>query len=125
MRSGVLSHTQGTCSQHTAALKIMTPPHCSACQFGKQMRQPSPRKVSSVVKDHEGGLKKDSLFAGQHISLDHFVCGTKGHLFTSMGKTFDSEMYDGGCVFIDSATGFIHHVLQVNLNMHEMLKAIH
>jgi hypothetical protein len=45
MRSGVLSHTQGTCSLHTAALKITTPPHCSACQFRKQTRRPSPRKV--------------------------------------------------------------------------------
>jgi hypothetical protein len=61
-----------------------------------------------VVKDHEGALKKDSLFAGQHVLLDHFVCGTKGCLFSSMGKMSDSEMYDGGCVFIDFATGFIH-----------------
>jgi hypothetical protein len=35
------------------------------------------------------------------------------------------EIFDGGCVFIDSATGFIHLVLQVNLNMHKMLNAIH
>jgi hypothetical protein len=68
MRSGVLSHTQSTRSLHTAALKIMTPPHCSACQFGKQTRCPSPGKVSSVVKDCEGALKKDNLFAGQHVS---------------------------------------------------------
>jgi hypothetical protein len=78
-----------------------------------------------VVKDREGALKKDNLFAGQHVSLDHFVCGTKGCLFTSMGKMSDSEIFDGGCVFIDSATGFIHLVLQVNLNMHETLNAIH
>jgi hypothetical protein len=78
-----------------------------------------------VVKDREGVLKKDSLFAGQHISLDHFVCGTKGHLFTSIRKMSDSEMFDGGCIFIDSATGFIHLVLQVNLNMRETLNAIH
>jgi hypothetical protein len=42
-----------------------------------------------------------------------------------MGKTSDSEMFDGSCVFIDSVTGFIDLVLQVNLNMHEMLNAIH
>jgi hypothetical protein len=78
-----------------------------------------------VVKDHEGALKKDNLFAGQHVSLDHFICGTKGRLFTSMGKMSDSEMFDGSCIFIDSVTGFIHLVLQVNLNMHETLNAIH
>jgi hypothetical protein len=99
----------------------MTPPHCYACQFGKQTR----RHQGSVVKDCEGALKKDNLFAGQHVLLDHCVCGTKGRLFTSMGKTSDSDMFDGSCVFIDSATGFIHPVLQVNLNTHEMLNAIH
>jgi hypothetical protein len=36
MRSGVLSHTQGTGSLHTAASKIMTPLHCCACQFGNR-----------------------------------------------------------------------------------------
>jgi hypothetical protein len=81
--------------------------------------------VSSVLKDHEGALKNDNLFAGQHVSLDHFICGTKGRLFTSMGKMSDSEMFDGGCVFIDSATGFIHLVLQVNRNTHETLNGIH
>jgi hypothetical protein len=111
MRSGVLSHTQSPHSLHTAASKITTSPRCSACQFGKQTRCPSPGKVSSVVKDPEGALKKDNLFAVQHVSLDHFVCGTKGCLFTSMGKMSDSEMFDGGCVIINSATGFIHLVL--------------
>jgi hypothetical protein len=87
IRSGMLSYTQGTCSLHTAASKITTPPHCSAFQFGKQTRQPSPRKVSSVVKDHEGVLKKDSLFAGQHVSLNHFICSwNQGPSFHFYGK---------------------------------------
>jgi hypothetical protein len=77
------------------------------------------------VKDHEGVLKKDCLFAGQHVSLDHFVHGTMGYLFTSMGKMSDSEMFDGGCVFINSTTGCIHLVLQVNLNMHKTLNSFH
>ena len=124
MRSGVLSHTQATRRLHTAALKIVTPPRCTACQFGKQTRRPSPGKVSSVVKDHEGALKKDQLFPGQRVSVDHFICGTKGCLFESMGKTAESQMYDGGCVFVDEATGLIYVVLQVNLNTHETLAAI-
>jgi hypothetical protein len=33
-------------------------------------------------------------------------------------------MFYGGCVFVDSATGFIHLVLQVNLNTHKTLNAI-
>jgi hypothetical protein len=43
-----------------------------------------------------------------------------------MGKTSsDSEMYDGCCISIDSATSFIHLVLQVNLNTHETCNTIH
>jgi hypothetical protein len=41
-------------------------------------------------------------------SLLTTMCETKCYLFTSMGKMSDSEMFDGGCIFIDSATGFIH-----------------
>jgi hypothetical protein len=74
MRSGMLSHTQGTRSLHTAASKITTPPHCSACQFGKHTRCLSAGKVSSVVKDHEGALKKDSLFACWTAHLARPLC---------------------------------------------------
>jgi hypothetical protein len=42
-----------------------------------------------------------------------------------MGKMADSEMYDCGCVFINSITGSIHLVLQVNLNTHKTLNATH
>jgi hypothetical protein len=72
MRSGMLSHTQSTRSLHTAASKITTPPCCSACQIGKQTRRPSPGKVSSVVKDREGALKKDNLFVLGNIYYHEF-----------------------------------------------------
>lgn len=123
MRSGVLAHSQATRSLHVAASKIEHPPKCAACQYGKQTRRPSPGKKSSAVKDKSGALKKDDLFAGQKIAVDHFVCSTKGRLFTSKGKTAENEMFCGGCVYVDHATGYLFVAFQKQLNTHETLKA--
>jgi hypothetical protein len=122
MKSGVLSHSQATHGLHTAASNNQNPPICAACQYGKQCCHPSPGKTSSVVWDRAGALKQDDLFAGQKIAVNHFVCSTRGHLFTSKGKTSENEMYCGGCIFVDHATG--HHVeFQKHLNTHETLEA--
>ena len=42
MRMGVLSQSQRNRKLHMAATKIIHPPKCAACQFGKQKQQPSP-----------------------------------------------------------------------------------
>ena len=43
MRSGTLAHSEGTCHLHTAAYyKLTELPKCTACQFGKQKRRPTP-----------------------------------------------------------------------------------
>jgi hypothetical protein len=123
MKSGVLSHSQATHSLHTTASKIQNPPKCAACQYGKQCRHPSPGKTSSVVRDRAGALKQDDLFAGQKIAVDHFVCSTRGCLFTSKGKTSENEMYCGRCIFVDHATGHLHVEFQKHLNTHETLEA--
>jgi hypothetical protein len=76
-----------------------------------------------VVQDRAGVLKQDDLYPGQRIAVDHFVCSTKGRLFTSRGKTSDSEMFSGGCMFVDHASGYLHVEFQTNLNTHETLAA--
>ena len=78
MRTGVLSQSQRNRKLHMAACKIIHPPKCAACQFGKQKQHPSPGKESSVIKDCDGVLKKDHLLPGQCMSVNHFVCNTKG-----------------------------------------------
>ncbi len=67
-------------------------------------------------------MKQDNLFAGQKIAVNHFVCSTRGRLFTSKGKTSENEMYCGGCIFVDHATGHLHMKFQKHLNTHETLK---
>jgi hypothetical protein len=73
MRSGVLAHSEKQRHLHTVACKVINPPKCAACQFGKQRRRPAPGKASAAV-NHTGALTKDDLIPGQKVSVDHFVC---------------------------------------------------
>ena len=91
MRTVVLANTEVTKSLHTSTCKLTTYPLCAACQFGKQRQWPSPGKRSSMVKDAKGNLKKDKLFPRQCIAVVHYICCTKGRLFTSRGKTKDTK----------------------------------
>ncbi|KAL7564557.1 hypothetical protein ACA910_013958 [Epithemia clementina (nom. ined.)] len=98
-------------------------PLCAACQFGKQTRRPTPGKISHAVQDRDGILKKDNRFPGQRVSVDHFVCATKGRLLESFGKTNPKDMYDGGCIFVDHASGYTHITMQAHLNTHGTLQS--
>jgi hypothetical protein len=123
MRSGTLAHSEATCHLHTAACKLTEPPKCAACQFGKQKRRPTPGKRSSVVRDREGVLRQDHLAPGQRVSVDHFVCSTKGRPFGPQGKTSQDTTCSGGCVFVDHASSCVHVEFQSHLATHETLKA--
>ena len=124
LRSGVVSKTEESRRLQTAACRLTKFPKCAACQYGKQHRRPIPGTTpSSVVKDRAHALKTDNLLPGQRISVDHFICSTRGRLLTSAGKTKLEEMYTGGCIFVDHASGYIFVEHQVSLNSHETLKA--
>ena len=123
MRSGTLAHSEATRHLHTAACKLTDLPKCAACQFGKQKRRPTPGKRSSIVRDRDGVLRQDHLAPGQRVSVDHFVCSTKGRLFGSRGKTSQDTMYCGGCIFVDHASSHVHVEFQSHLTTHETLKA--
>ena len=109
LRSGVLCHSTSSRSLHAAASRIKTPPKCAACLFGKQRTRPTKATRTTVVKNKASVTRQGNPFPGQEVSVDHFVCSTKGRLFTSRGKTRDEDMYFGGCVFIDHSSVFFSH----------------
>jgi Zinc knuckle/GAG-pre-integrase domain len=125
MRSGILAHTEATRRLHAAAAKLRPEgcPLCAACQFGKQRCRRTPGKASSVVREVAGAFRRDDLFPGQRISVDHFICSTRGRLLNTRGKESEKEKYTGGCIFVDHASGFVHVELQVFLTAAETLKA--
>jgi GAG-pre-integrase domain len=121
LRSGSLASSEGARSLHRAAAKCATP-KCASCQYGKMKRRPAPGRLSKP-DDSTGNLSKNDLFPGQHVSVDHFICGTEGRLYDSKGRSPKERMYTGGCIFIDHATSFVHVEHQVSLTTHDTLLA--
>jgi hypothetical protein len=82
LRSGVLSHTKHLRRLHATAARLRSEgcPLCAACQFSKQRRRPLPSKRTHVIKETADGLRRNHLFPGQKVSLDHFICSTRGRL---------------------------------------------
>jgi hypothetical protein len=124
MRTGVLAHSESTRRLHSAACKGKRGfPYCASCLFGKQCVRPSPGSRVSVVKDRRGAIKSNNLLPGQEISVDHFVCSTKGRLFSGLGRAADHKLYSGGCLFVDHATNYVHVEFQTSLSSHATLQA--
>lgn len=125
MRTGVLATSEATRRLHTAAAKLQVRPQCAACHFGKQHRRPTPGVKSVAIKDRAGVLSAGHLLPGAQTSVDHFVCSTKGRLFTSRGKSLDKDMYMGGAIFVDHASGHVHVEFQTSTSSHATLESKH
>jgi hypothetical protein len=121
IQSGVLSASESARLLHTSCCKIRSPPKCAACQFAKQRTTSIPGRTTSIVHDWQGVLCSSNLLPGQEISVDHFVCSTKGRLFNSRGKSADKDLYCGGCIFVDHAGGFVSIEFQSSLSSHATL----
>jgi hypothetical protein len=124
LRTGALSQSSKIRALHRSAANCDLP-KCASCQFGKAKRRPAPGKVQHVVAAHDGAIKKEHLAPGQQVSVDHFICSTKGRLYSSKGKTTDDRMFTGGCLFVDHASNLVHVEHQVSLTSHETLQAKH
>lgn len=123
MRTGVLASSESARRLQSAASKLSKRPLCAGCQYGKQRRLPSPGTKRTVVRDREGALKHDNLFPGQRVSVDHFVCSTRGRLPNTRGKEDEKLQYTGGAIFVDHASGYVFVNHQVHLNTHETLQS--
>ena len=117
MRSGLLASSESTRRLHRAAANLR-PLKCAACIFAKQRSRSAPGMNRKLVQERAGILRKNNLLPGQEISVDHFVCSQKGRLFTSRGRSPDRDKYDGGCIFVDHASGLVHIQFQTVLTTH-------
>ena len=109
MRSGVLSTSLAQRQLHKRCCSMKKYPKCASCQYAKQTLRSSPGNTKVRVQDHRQDiLRADHVHPGQCISLDHFVTSTKGRLFSSRGRTNYKNLYTGGCIFVDHASGYVY-----------------
>ena len=122
-RRGFLASSEKSRRAQAEAALLDSGPMCTACQYAKQRRRTTPGSVKRTVTADVGLLKKDRLFPGQQISVDHFHSKPHGRLLNTYGKEAMDKKYTGGCIFVDHSSGYIHVELQSHLNTHETLKA--
>ena len=123
MRSGILAHFEGMRRLHKAASSLNHAPKCAACTFAKQRVRSSPGRKISGIQDVAGTLRANNIFPGKEVSVDHFICSCKGRLFTSKGKSKDSDMYCGGCIFVDHCSSYIFIEFQTTLHSNKTVLA--
>ena len=122
-RTGILATSERARRRQTAAAQLTHGPLCTACQYAKQRRKTTPGTVKVPIPESLNTLKRDRLFPGQEISIDHFHCNPLGRLLHTYGKESNEDKYKGGCIFVDHSSGYTHVELQSHLNSHETLKA--
>jgi hypothetical protein len=126
MHFGALSFTQSKCNLHTKTAQSRACPLCTVCQFCKQTHHtvPHPQCTTAWVTSEHGVITDRDCLPGQCISVDHFVCSTRGCRFNTQGASSDENgMYAGGCVFYDHASHYIDVHFQAHLNTHETLQS--
>ena len=122
MKTGVLDKSELTKRLHRIACRNYAV-KCAACQYAKQRARSQPGIISRIIKDRAGIQSQGNLLPGQEICVDHFICSTKGRLFTSKGKSKDDDMYSGCAIFVDQASGHIHIEFQTTMLSHATLIA--
>ena len=72
------------------------------------------------MKEQE--LKKDHILPGQMVSAYNYISRATGRLYHTKGKSDQPDMFSGGCVFIDHASGYVSIKHQVAINDTETIK---
>ena len=73
------------------------------------------------MKEQE--LKKDHILPGQKVYAYHYISRAPCRLYHTKGKSDQSDMFSGGCVFIDHASGYVRIKHQEAINATENVKA--
>ena len=59
---------------------------------------------------------------GQMVSEDHYISRAPGRLYHKKDKLYQSEMFSGGCVFIDNVSVYVSIKHHVAINATETVK---
>ena len=120
---GVLASSATEKQLHTRAAKLTRVPKCAACMYGKQTAKPTPgikQLLDTAAKD---GTKKDAYLPGDRVFVDHFQCKPAGRPQKARKGKDRSTWYNGGCIFVDAASGYTHIEFQDRMNSYETLES--
>ena len=119
IRTGIIN-----CSDPRAS-KSETLCQCAACNFSKQTRKTEGTVKQTIRPEKDGNLKKNQLRVGGMESTDQYVSSVRGRLPHTFGREKDHEIYSGGTIFIDEASGFMFNQNQISLGAAETMRTNH
>jgi len=98
-------------------------PLCRSCIAGKGKCIGLKSTSKTPNPEHHDVIKKDDLVPGDRVSTDQYECRIKGRLPYSKGKEDPKQMYCGGTLFVDHATGHIKIYNQVTLGASDTIRS--
>ncbi len=98
-------------------------PCCAACELARACRHPTGAINQLAVEEKAGILSANQYQVGDLVSMDQFVSGTPGQLFSGYGHEAQHKWFHGGTIFNDAASGAIWVEHQVSLGAGETICA--
>ena len=95
---------------------------CETYQYAKSRHIPTKGAIQVCREETDGAIHDGHLWAGSLISVDHFESRLKGRTYSSFGGT-NADQYIGGCIFVDSMSGYLHVEHQLGFSSSETIRA--
>jgi hypothetical protein len=99
-------------------------PCCAACELARACRHPIGATKQLTVEEKAGILSANQFQVRDLVSMDQFVSGTPGQLFSGYGHEAQHNRFHGGTIFNDAASGAIWVEHQVSLGAGETICAM-
>ena len=102
-------------------ISVALAPLCAACQLAKQKRRSADVATEMKLEDRDMLLKQNNTEPGDCVSIDQYASTVLGRLPHTRGKEKKDEKFNGGTVFVDHATGYVHLEHQVSMRAGETI----
>jgi transposase InsO family protein len=98
-------------------------PCCAACELACACCRSTSATKQLAVEEKAGILSANQYQVGDLVSMDQFVSGTPGWLFSGYGREAQHNWFHGRTIFNDAASGAIWVEHQVSLGADETICA--
>jgi hypothetical protein len=95
---------------------------CGTCAAAKAHRKTPGVRPENSTKQHDT-ISPPELQPGDCVSCDHYSSPVKGRVIADSGHSSTRYGYEGGCIFVDNATGYMFHRAQKSLAASDTIRS--
>ena len=112
-------------SKHLQSASCCDIPKCAGCLYAKMHRISTGSQVTRDRPEKEMAIRRGAMHPGDRVSVDQYQSTTLGRKAHTKGKEDESQKYNGGTIFVDHYSGYVHVKHQVSLATGETLGSKH